>query len=559
MMATQQRSSSPVSLEPQEIGQCKVLPYLAQIEAVHMALLHTGKVLFFSGFRVPEAVPCETRLWYPKTGELKAVPTPVNLICTGHSFLPDGRLLATGGTLEYRNAPASPFLVRLTRPLAPIIVKFGDLLSRVFRRDLPVLTGPTFTYLFNPTKEQWEFSGDMEAGRWYPTNTTLPDGRILILSGTDEGGGVGKKDPVKLNTRVETFSATEGVRQVATLPEEVPEHLGSAHEDHGFLSVYPRMHVLPLSEADREVYPDGKLFCSGYGPETRFLNVKTWEWTDVAKLKFAPRHDGCAVLLPLRPPDYHAKVLALGGVTDEVSGVATDSVELIDFSQTPHAWQEVAHMHYKRVNTCGVILPDGRLVVVGGNSLVQFDQPVYDIEVFDPDTGTWALAARMKVPRGYHSTALLLPDGRVLMCGSTPYGNYELRMEVYWPSYLFKEPRPRIASVPEKTISYGGIFTVNYTYPGAITSAALIRPGATTHAFDMNQRYVELKIASVSTDQVTLEAPPDEHIAPPGYYMLFLLGEQNLPSEAVFINLPNRSQLPKIRPNKKPSHRKGAS
>lgn len=538
------------ALNASEVGQWEVLPYDSQVEAVHMALLHTGKILLFSGFRFPEAVDCETRIWYPKIGEIKKAPTPINLICTGHSFLPDGRLFAAGGTLEYRNAPAPPWVIRLTRPLAPLVLKLTGLLGPLMGTSikLPVVTGPTFTYAFNPVTEAWEFAGDMEEGRWYPTNTTLPDGRILILSGTNEGGGVGKTDPIQLNTRVEVYSATEDMTQVAVLPEPAHHHamryvLPEAQDSppgggHDYISLYPRMFVLPLLDEDRAAYPAGKLFCAGYGPETRFLNPATWEWTDVADLNIGIRNDGTAVLLPLRPPDYRARVLTFGGIPDARTEIATETAEIMDFGTTPYKWEYTASMHHKRVNVCAVLLPDGTVLAVGGNSKGQFDEIVLDTELYDPDTGTWQTVAPMRVPRGYHSTALLLPDGRVLACGSTPYGNYELRMEVYSPSYLFRGTRPRIVRIPQKRLTYGESFEV--AYEGAVTSIALIRPGATTHAFDMDQRYVELTFQPQGTDRLLVDAPKDEHLAPPGYYMLFLLNEAGVPSVAEFVHLPLR-------------------
>lgn len=529
-------------------GEWEVLPYNSQIETVHMALLHTGKVVYFSGFRIAEAVETETRLWYPKTGEIKTPPTPADLFCAGHSFLPDGRLLSTGGTLEYRNLPpVPPWLVRLLRPLTPLIVRlFAPIVERY--AQLPSFTGPTFMYLFDPITEQWEFAGDMAEGRWYPTNTTLPDGRILILSGSNEGGGFGGNGAIETNLRVEVYSAEEGLKQVATLPGSAPvgEHDSNGEEPHAFISLYPRMLVLPVSEKEKSAYPAGKAFSAGYGPETRFLNLDTWDWTDVDRLKFGTRHDGCVVLLPLRPPDYRARVLTFGGIQDPATDPkATETTEIIDFGKSPHTWQYVDSMLDKRVNAFGVILPDGKILAVGGNSTGQFDKPVFNVEVFNPDEEKWTQVEAMSVPRGYHSTILLLPDGRVLSVGTTPYGNHELRMEVYSPYYLFDTDgtlriRPEITKV-SGNVSYGQPFDVTYEYAGTIKSAALIRPGAVTHSFDMEQRYVELRIDSQETGRLTVEAPRDEHIAPPGYYMLFILSEDGIPSEAEFVHLPVRS------------------
>ena len=523
-MGSPTRSGKSISQDPSEIGQWEILPYNSQVEAVHMALLHTGKVLYFSGFRVAEGAKTETRLWYPKIGEIKTPLTPGDVFCAGHSFLPDGRLLSTGGTLEYRGVPnIPPWLVRLLMPITSILVR---IFGRYYQGNLSV-TGPTFLYLFDPKTEQWEFVGDMEEGRWYPTNTTLPDGRILILSGSNEGHGFGSRGEIKMNRRVEVYSAKDGLRQVATIPDTIPN----------FPSFYPRMHVLPLFGADKALYPAGKAFCAGEGQATKFLNLNTWEWTEVAAQQFGDRHDGCSVLLPLRPPDYRARVLVFGGVKDpDTDMTATETAEVIDFGKQPCTWELIDPLQDKRVNACAVILPDGNVLVAGGNNIGLFDNPVRNVEVFDSEQRKWRQVAPMNVPRGYHSVAILLPDARVVTGGTTPFDYHELRLEAYSPYYLFRGPRPKITQVPA-SISYSQPFEVGFEQVGSIQSIALIRPGAFTHAFDMDQRYVSLNFHPAGIDRLTVEAPPDQHIAPPGYYMLFILSDQGVPSEAKFVQL----------------------
>jgi hypothetical protein len=340
---------------------------------------------------------------------------------------------------------------------------------------------------------------------------------------------------MKINRRVELFDAAHGLAQAATIPE-----FGDAGR---FPSDYPRMHVLPVPEEEKELYPAGKAFCSGNGPDTKMLNLRTWEWTDVGRLNWHVREDGCAVLLPLRPPDYRASVLVFGGSTQEGGrGEVTGTAEIIDLSSKSPHWQWAESLRDKRVNASSVLLPDGKLLALSGNSSHQFDRPVLNVELFDPDTGMWEMMAPMTVPRGYHSTALLLPDGRVLSSGTTPYGFWELRMEVYWPSYLFRGARPEIEQVP-KSIAYGQPFEVSYQCPeGEIRSVVLMRPGAMTHAFDMEQRHVELVVQQRGPRHLTAIAPRDEHVAPPGYYMLFLLTDNGVPSGAEFVQLPVRGR-----------------
>ncbi len=522
-------------------GDWEVLPYDSQIEAVHMALLHPGKVLYYSGFRVAEAIETETRLWYPKTGEIKAPNTPADLFCAGHSFLPDGRLLSSGGSLEYRGLPSfPPWLVKLLRPVTPFLARIAERYLadlKIFRNRHLVVTGPTFLYIFDPSTERWEFAGDMPEGRWYPTNTSLPDGRILILSGRNEGGGFGARVPAKTNMRVEVFEAGRGLEQVAVIPE-MDHDSDDDDRHHLFPSLYPRMHVLPLSDDDQERYPQGKAFCSGYGPETKILDLATWEWEDIDNLTEGSRHDGCSVLLPLRPPDYKAKVLTFGGSTRPGGReIVFNSAEVIDLSMTGATWKKVASMRHPRVHAASVLLPDGKVLAAGGTRTGRFDKAVLEVEVFDPDTEKWSAVNSMRVPRGYHATAILLPDGRVLMSGTTPFHKHELRMEVYKPYYLYRGIRPEIITSPE-AIKYADPFEISYKCEeGEVFAAVLIRPGAMTHAFDMEQRYVELRILEKREDYLSVDGPKDQYLAPPGYYMLFLIRTNDLPSVAEFILL----------------------
>jgi hypothetical protein len=210
---------------------------------------------------------------------------------------------------------------------------------------------------------------------------------------------------------------------------------------------------------------------------------------------------------------------------------------MIDLEAAEPEWRVTAPMHDKRLNAFGIILPDGKVMVVGGNSTGRFDDPVLAPEIFDESAEQWTRLASATVPRGYHSTALLLPDGRVLSAGTTPFGHHELRMELFSPPYLFKGARPHILNAP-KDIGYGQAFDLEFECKeGTVERLALIRPGAVTHAFDMEQRYIELHIADLHSNTLRTLAPPDPHIAPPGYYMLFLLNDRGVPSEAAFVNL----------------------
>ena len=141
----------------------------------------------------------------------------------------------------------------------------------------------------------------------------------------------------------------------------------------------------------------------------------------------------------------------------------------------------------------------------------------------------------------YHSNALLLPDGTVAVVGGNPtQGAYEPHIEIYSPAYLFNvdgraATRPSIASAPA-TVTYGSTFQVQTAEAADIASVVLMRPGAPTHAFDMDQRLVRVSY-SVGSGVLNVIAPPNGSVAPPGYYMLFVLNSAGVPSVARFVQL----------------------
>jgi hypothetical protein len=191
-----------------------------------------------------------------------------------------------------------------------------------------------------------------------------------------------------------------------------------------------------------------------------------------------------------------------------------------------------------------VLLPDGNVLVMNGSSSGYADNganPVWEAELYNPAANTWTTLCAMQVPRLYHATALLLPDGRVMTAGTDslwnpdPFHHAELRVELFEPPYLFGGPRPVIAGAPA-TIAYGAPFAVETPDATSITAASLLRCGSCTHSFNPDQRYVGLVITARDAGSITVLAPPDGFVAPPGYYMLFILRE-GIPSVARFMRL----------------------
>jgi hypothetical protein len=139
------------------------------------------------------------------------------------------------------------------------------------------------------------------------------------------------------------------------------------------------------------------------------------------------------------------------------------------------------------------------------------------------------------VPRTYHSSAFLLPDGRVMAVGDNPGdGTFDMRVSVYSPPYLFDGPRPQIISVASQQWGYGTQQQITVGSP--IVSAELIRPAAVTHSSDPDQRYVDLPM-TVNGSSIGLNVTSNPDIAPPGWYMLFVTSADGVPSVAQWVHL----------------------
>lgn len=195
----------------------------------------------------------------------------------------------------------------------------------------------------------------------------------------------------------------------------------------------------------------------------------------------------------------------------------------------PPGWIVAGNMHRARRNHNLVILPDGKVLAVGGNTHDYFTGPVFEAEIFDPASGTWSLQPPSDPgePRGYHSTALLLRDGRVVSAG----GDGRATAQIFKPPYITSgAPRPSITGAP-LFMQYAQPYTVSFDPNGAqnVNRTCLIKLGATTHGFDQDQRYIPLNVVTeTAPGTLEIQAPPNANIAPPGFYMLFILNEYTL-------------------------------
>jgi Domain of unknown function (DUF1929) len=470
--------------QPNITGQWNTSSFQMPINPVHMALMNTGKVLVVSGSgNVPGNLAFQSGVWDPVSGSFTTLGGSWDMFCNGITILPDGRALIAGGTIQY-----NPFL------------------------------GARNAALFDPIAGTLTDLALMQHGRWYPTAITLSDGRALVYSGINETGPT--------NLSIEFFHPISGWSAPLKGSWAPP--------------LYPRLHVLP----------NGKVFYSGPTINSNLFDPSTNTWTlKVATHNYPnPRTYGSSVLLPLTPANnYSPKIMIFGG-----GNTATATTELIDLSSATPSWQFGPNMSQARVEMNAVMLPTGKILALGGSAQDENAKTAsLKADLYDPNTNTFSSAGANAFPRLYHSNAMLLPDATVAVAGSNPVrGTYEPHVEIYQPAYLFTTDtggnpvlatRPTIAGSPA-TVSYGSTFTVQTPDADTISSVVLIRASAVTHSFDMDQRLVGVSFAAIPntggpSTSLSVTAPPSGSIAPPGYYLLFLLNNAGVPSVANFVQL----------------------
>jgi hypothetical protein len=348
--------------------------------------------------------------------------------------------------------------------------------------------------IFDPVSETWTRVTPMSRGRWYPTSTTLPNGDVLTLGGRDQAGA-----QVDLP---EVWSGDEWRR------------LTGARR---ILPYYPRTFVAP----------NGLVFYAGELEETAYLDpAGAGRWIPVAASNYGGRDYGSAVMY--RP----GKVMIVGG-SDPPEAAPTNTAELIDLTTSTPAWRYTDPMTYPRRQFNATLLPDGTVLATGGTSAAGFSDPsgsVRAAELWDPGTERWRVLASNRVTRVYHSTTLLLPDGRILHAGSGDGAGLprELNAEIYSPPYLFRGPRPTISGLPA-AVGYGEQFLIETLDPGLMVRATMVRSGSVTHGFDQNQRFLDLTFERTPGGLRVTGAVTND-LAPPGDYFVFIFNDAGVPS-----------------------------
>jgi hypothetical protein len=469
-------------------GSWQTLPYIiprqggGSVSIVHAALLHTGKVLFLDDGPTP--------IWDPTDEVNPQFEFPVknpdySLTCSGHSFLPDGNLLVVGGG------------------------GFGP------------RAGANKGFKFDPVAKTWtKTTGDMSKVRWYPTAVTTGDNRMLVVGGVDENFTL-LSDIEVYDEASDSFNFVTG----ATL---------------GFPNLYPGLHLLPNNTlfytrtgwGHAGGSPPASLDSSSY---FHFSGPTVGAWSSIAPSSIN-RCKGMSVMI-YRNTCPHTRILVVGGCDSSGAGI-NSAAEIIDASllSPASAWALTAPLPDTNLRRqCNaVLLPDNTVLVAGGVST-----PNSPCMLFDPLANTWSGMADLPSVRMYHSVMILLPNGKVMMSGWANDASSGT-IDLYSPPYLFKGARPTISSAPA-TVNFGQQFTIGTPVATSIVKVTMVKPMAVTHQTESNQRVIELFFLHdhVHPNNLIVTAPngSPHAYAPRGYYMLFILNSNGVPSVARWIHL----------------------
>ncbi|GER41807.1 glyoxal oxidase-related protein [Striga asiatica] len=442
------------------------------------------------------------------TNSLRPLTILTDTWCSSGQFLPDGTLLQTGGGgLDgFRR-------IRRFSPCEPT--------SLCDWEELPV--------------------PELHQGRWYATNQILPDGSVIIVGGKSA-------DTVEFFPPKPTSPAVKFPFLTETKDDQMD-------------NLYPYVHLLP----------NGELFVFANDRAVSYDYNKNVVTRVYPALNGGPRNypsAGSSAMLALTGDYSGATVLVCGGAVygaylERAAGrPARGSCGRIEATRPDADW-EMEEMPFGRIMGDMVVLPTGDLVIVNGAMagtqgfemgsdpclypvLYRPDQPV-GLRFMTLNPGT--------VPRMYHSTANLLPDGRVLVAGSNPHYFYkfdgteyptELRIEAFSPEYLSGDRanlRPAVVGMPEK-VGYGEVFEVAVTVELPVVGVVEVNMASApfaTHSFSQGQRLVKLAVEAPAVEgggvyRIKCTAPPDGRVAPPGYYMVFAVN-QGVPSVARWVQL----------------------
>jgi hypothetical protein len=521
------------------------------IVGIHMALLHTGHILVWSSKdEEPHLLDPKNNCFDVAKGCFTPKPNPINIFCAGQTHLDDGTVIVNGGHIR----------------------------NHVGERN-------TFLFQYDKEAQDWNWTQvgeiqDTHFARWYPTLTTLPDGRVLNVSGSEKrcSSGPNVGNLCQVHADCAPAEAENCTAQLIAIPELYDPATRKWTRLEG---ITQSVQFYPFNFVD----PSGNVFFAGADKGASGFDISPKEAATFSVSgaglsvsgEMSATDGGSAVMY--RP----GRIMKCGG-TNGVPGAIADA-ETIDLNADAK-WHPTGSMNIPRRRHNLTMLPDGTVLATGGtrranrefeiertcggtdagaecgndgdcpDNIMCLKHPkgeqlwVAEAEIWNPQTGLWATMAGNQRPRMYHSTALLLPDGRVISAGGGRGGgavnNYS-DAEIFSPPYLFTgTPRPEIEHAPE-LIFYSQSFAVKSPQAADVDKVSLIRLGAVTHSFDQDARFVPLSFNQSGDGLLQVESPVGPNIAPPGYYMLFLVSSAGVPSVASFIRIlpadPGRNAL----------------
>jgi hypothetical protein len=444
----------------------------------NVAMMHNGQLLYYY-FPRPGSGPGSTSVTLdPNTGVITDTTLQLSrdIFCSGIEILPNGQVVSTGGDAPHAQNNHS---------------------------------GTWNTTIFDPIAGTWSAGTDMNYARWYPSSIELSDGTLLEFSGPNETG-------TKIQNVLETYNYTTNTWTALPASANMPAQTLDG-------TAYPRLTLMT----------SGKVFLSAPSAKSYIFDPVANTWKAGASTIFGKRYYAPHVLLP-----GLNKLLVSGGspVSENGGGTTTNTAEIIDLSQKTPVWQSAPSMNINRMNHNLTLLADGTVLAIGGGQGGgRFNAPVLTPELYDPVANTWTLMADQAINRTYHSTAALLPDGRVISAGADTKLAGQQSYEIYSPPYLFKGARPTITAAPT-SIGYGVPFNITTPDAASITRVAMIHATATTHANNMDQRYVDLAF-TIGNGVISTKSPASGKMAPPGYYMLVIVNSSGVPSVMPFIQI----------------------
>ncbi len=419
--------------------------------------------------------PEPTYVWNPTTQAFTSTNAPDSIFCSGMAQLPNGEVMTVGG--------------------------YGGLTTGKI--------GIVDTAIFNPATGTWSRVADMHTPRWYPDVTELANGDYVAISGNSTNANTWANTPEVYDPTTNTWTELTKVSTSQIKEEE-----------------YPFSYLLP----------SGEVFTIGPSEDLSFeLNVANQTWTQVGGASGIT--NGSSVMY--RP----GKILYSGGapsVINTTNSVANTAV--IDLTAATPKWQQIAPMHNNRVYHTLTMLANGEVLAVGGEATSDQEivtSGVLPTEIWNPATEKWTASAPIAAARNYHSTAMLMANGKVLIAGGGhPNGlgdPGEFSAQTYSPPYLFDGPQPTITAAPAAS-TYNTSITVTTPEAASIGSVNLVSLGDDTHQSDMAQHFVPLSF-TVNSGSLTVQTPANSALAPYGNYMLFIVNKKGVPSISTPLNL----------------------